>query len=91
MLGYDAVAPGNHDFNYGKDRLIAAAKYAEANSNLKVLSANILDKDGNLVFQPYQVYDFNGFKVAVVGLTTTPILLPRQIRRMSKVFPSWIL
>ncbi|WP_345906892.1 bifunctional metallophosphatase/5'-nucleotidase, partial [Sphaerochaeta sp. UBA5849] len=70
MLGYDAVAPGNHDFNYGADRLIEAARLAEEYSDLKVLSANVLDENGYLLFQPYQVYDFNGFKIAVVGLTT---------------------
>ncbi len=70
MLGYDAVAPGNHDFNYGADRLVEAAKMAEDYTSLRVLSANILDKNGYLMFQPYQVYNFNGFKVAVVGLTT---------------------
>lgn len=70
MCGYDAVAPGNHDFNYGIDNLKSLAKYAEDTSTLKVLSANITDKNGNLLFQPYQIYDFNGFKVAVFGLTT---------------------
>ncbi|NCC90183.1 MAG: bifunctional metallophosphatase/5'-nucleotidase [Spirochaetia bacterium] len=70
MLGYDAVAPGNHDFNYGVDRLIEAAEFAEEYTDLKVLSANVLDKNGYLLFQPYQVYNFNGFKIAVVGLTT---------------------
>lgn len=70
MLGYDAVAPGNHDYNYGSERLIEAAKFANLYSNLKVLSANVLDAEGNLVFQPYQIYDFNGFKVCVIGLTT---------------------
>ncbi|MDX9915183.1 MAG: bifunctional metallophosphatase/5'-nucleotidase [Sphaerochaeta sp.] len=70
MLGYDAVAPGNHDFNYGTDRLLEAADIAEKYTDIRVLSANVLDSDGYLLFQPYQVYDFNGFKVAVVGLTT---------------------
>ena len=70
MLGYDAVVPGNHDFNYGSERLIQAAEFAEEYSNLRVLAANVLDEDGYLVFQPYQVYDFNGFTVGVVGLTT---------------------
>lgn len=70
MCGYDAVAPGNHDFNYGVENLENLAKYAEENSTLKVLSANITDEDGYLLFQPYQIYDFNGFKVAVFGLTT---------------------
>jgi len=70
MIGYDAVAPGNHDFNYGTDRLLEAADLAEKYTDIKVLSANVLDSEGYLLFQPYQVYDFNGFKIAVVGLTT---------------------
>lgn len=70
MLGYDAIAPGNHDFNYGVQRLVEAAKLANQYSNLKVLSANVTDDNGNLLFQPYQIYVFNGFKVAVIGLTT---------------------
>lgn len=70
MSGYDAVAPGNHDFNYGIDNLLALSDAAEEVSDLKVLSANITDEDGYLLFQPYQLYDFNGFKVCVIGLTT---------------------
>ncbi|MCI2097272.1 MAG: 5'-nucleotidase C-terminal domain-containing protein [Sphaerochaeta sp.] len=70
MLGYDAVAPGNHDFNYGSARLIEEAKLAEKYSNVRVLSANFTTDDGQLVLQPYQLYDFNGFKVGVIGLTT---------------------
>ena len=70
MSGYDAVAPGNHDFNYGIDNLLALSDEAEAVSDLKVLSANITDENGYLLFQPYQIYDFNGFKVCVIGLTT---------------------
>ncbi len=70
MSGYDAVAPGNHDFNYGIDNLLALSDAAEEVSDLKVLSANITDEDGYFLFQPYQLYDFNGFKVCVIGLTT---------------------
>ena len=70
MLGYDAVAPGNHDFNYGSDRLVELAGLSEQIGGPKVLAANILDGNGNLVFQPYQVYDYNGFDVIVIGLST---------------------
>ena len=70
LLKYDAVAPGNHDFNYGKDRLIEAAKFANEYTDIKVLSANVLDANKNMVFQPYQLYYFDGFTVGVVGLTT---------------------
>ena len=70
MIGYDAMVPGNHDFNYGSDRLFEAAEWAEDNASFRILSANITDEDGYLLMQPYQIYDFNGFKVCVIGLTT---------------------
>ena len=50
MLGYDAVALGPADFAYGKDRLIEAAKIAAQYSKVKVLSANVLDAKGQMVF-----------------------------------------
>ena len=70
MLGYDAVTPGNHDFNYGWKALAGYARMAEEQSDTKVLCANCLTDDGYLVFQPYQLYDFNGFRVCVIGVTT---------------------
>ncbi|MDD3997589.1 MAG: 5'-nucleotidase C-terminal domain-containing protein, partial [Sphaerochaetaceae bacterium] len=70
MVGYDAVVPGNHDFNYGKERLIEAAKLAEKYSQIRVLAANILDESGKQVFQPYQLYSFDGFVVGVIGAST---------------------
>ena len=70
MLGYDAVSPGNHDFNYGAAQLEDLAALSEAIGGPKVLAANIVDGNGNFVFQPYQVYEFNGFDVVVIGLST---------------------
>ncbi len=70
MLGYDAVAPGNHDFNYGQERLIEAAKFAAEYTDIKVLSANVLNAKGEMVFQPYQLYYFDDFVVGVIGATT---------------------
>ena len=70
MLGYDAVSPGNHDFNYGAAQLEELAALSEAIGGPKVLAANIIDGNGNFVFQPYQVYEFNGFDVVVIGLST---------------------
>ena len=70
MIGYDAVAPGNHDFNYGTDVLLQSANIAAAYSDTRVLAANVVDENGAMIFQPYQIYDFNGFDVAVLGLAT---------------------
>lgn len=64
--GYDFMTLGNHDFNYGQERLLELKDMAE----FSMLSANILDSKGNYVFKPYEIKEMNGVKVAVFGLTT---------------------
>lgn len=67
LSGFDAMTPGNHDFNFGSQRLIELARIL----NFPVLSANLMDKDKTqYIFRPYKSYDFNGVKVAVMGLST---------------------
>lgn len=44
--GYDAMTPGNHDWNYGKDRLCELADIAE----LKMLAGNVVNEDGSRFF-----------------------------------------
>lgn len=65
--GYDAMVPGNHDYNYGSARLVELSKELD----FPVLSANTIDKrTGQFLFPPYKIYSFHGVKVAVFGLTT---------------------
>lgn len=64
----DAIAPGNHDYNYGATRLIELSKQLKAT----VLSANTV-KSGTKkdIFKPYKIYKLpSGIKVGVFGLTT---------------------
>ena len=65
LLDYDIYVLGNHEFNYGIDYL-SNAYTPIAN---KVLNANI----EGLPFdtKPYKIFDFDGFKVACIGLTTS--------------------
>ncbi|PKL10398.1 MAG: hypothetical protein CVV52_18615, partial [Spirochaetae bacterium HGW-Spirochaetae-8] len=72
MLGYDAIAPGPADYAFGIERLKEAAKAASEFSNLKVLAANILDAEGNALFEPYGIFDLEGYPVAVIGLSVPP-------------------
>lgn len=64
-IGYDAYIIGNHEFNYGKNYLVDSYKAIEN----KVLNANIDGLDLNT--KPYDVFDFDGFKIACIGLTTS--------------------
>ena len=72
MLGYDAIAPGPADYAFGIERLKEAAKAASEFSNLKVLAANILDTEGDALFEPYGIFDLEGYPVAVIGLSVPP-------------------
>ncbi len=66
MMGLDAMAVGNHEFDHPRTVL----QMQENLADFPFLSANIYNKDGQRVFKPYIIKDFNGFKVAIVGFTT---------------------
>ncbi|MGI6687908.1 MAG: bifunctional metallophosphatase/5'-nucleotidase [Christensenellales bacterium] len=66
--GYDAMTPGNHEFDWGLDN----AKQLAGLANFPILSANIINHlEGNLTFVANKIFDMpNGMKVGVFGLTT---------------------
>lgn len=67
LIGYDAMAIGNHEF----DNPISVLRMQEGWANFPLLSANIYDKKTDQrLFKPYQVFNLNGVKTAVIGLTT---------------------
>ena len=68
-VGYDIAVPGNHEFDYGMDRFLELTGKA----NFPYISANF-NKDGELVFVPYVIREFDGVKIAFVGVTTPKTL-----------------
>jgi len=64
-VGYDVLTMGNHEFDYGMDRFLELAKLAEA----PYVSCNFTH-EGEKVFQPYVIKEFDGVKIAFVGVTT---------------------
>ncbi len=69
-VGYDIAIPGNHEFDYGMDRFLELADKAE----FDYISANF-NKEGELVFDPYVIKEFDGVKFAFVGATTPKTLV----------------
>jgi 5'-nucleotidase / UDP-sugar diphosphatase len=65
MLGYDAMAVGNHEF----DKPLAVLRSQRAMVKFPMLAANIYE-DGQRMFEPYKVFDIDGLRVGVMGLTT---------------------
>jgi 5'-nucleotidase/UDP-sugar diphosphatase len=69
-MGYDAVAFGNHEFDGPLSKLQKQIKM----SKFTWISANI--KQGNAYLgKPYIIKDYEGFRVAVIGLTTLRTLV----------------
>jgi len=69
-IGYQAMAVGNHEFNFGLEVLERARKQAR----FPFLSANILLEDTREpAFQPYAVFEQGPIRVGVLGLTTPNI------------------
>ncbi|USH01772.1 bifunctional UDP-sugar hydrolase/5'-nucleotidase UshA [Grimontia kaedaensis] len=67
MIGYDAMALGNHEFDNPLDVLEQQMEWAD----FPMLSANIYDKaTGERKYQAYQMFERNGLRIAVIGLTT---------------------
>lgn len=64
--GYNYMTLGNHDFNYGQKRLLELKDM----TSVKMLSANILYKNGEYVFTPFIIKEIDGIKVGIFGLTT---------------------
>lgn len=66
-MGYDMAVPGNHEFNYGQEYLLNSYQ----NAQFPILCANILDDTDQPFFgKPYKIFERNGIKIAVLGLTT---------------------
>jgi len=66
IMGYDAMTPGNHDFNYGYQRLLELDEI----TNFPILSANVKTVDGTRVLPPYVIKEVEGIKIGIVGLST---------------------
>ncbi|MDO5027676.1 MAG: 5'-nucleotidase C-terminal domain-containing protein [Bacillota bacterium] len=66
LVGYKAMSPGNHDFNYGGARL----KELSTMADFPILAANIVDKDGSLFLSDRTIVEVDGVKLGIFGLAT---------------------
>lgn len=65
-IGYDAMALGNHEFNFGLDLI----KKIEGEATFPLLSANTYVKaTGNHFVNAYEMKEVDGLNVAIIGMT----------------------
>jgi len=70
-VGYDLMVPGNHDFNYGQDRLLELELLAD----FDMISGNIeYSVDDSEFMSPYVIQEFGDVTVGFFGLTTPETL-----------------
>ena len=87
-LGYNLWVPGNHEFNYGLDILNRQMHYLTSAASGKetpaaIMAANYLDAQARAAdanswktwkeYKPYEIREFDGVKVAIIGLANPNI------------------
>ncbi len=66
----DAIAPGNHDFNYGYKHLLELTKA----KNFTALAANVYDQRNQRLFAANKIFEKDGVRFGVFGLATPETL-----------------
>ena len=69
QIGYDIAVPGNHEFDYGVERFLSLSETA----SFPYVCCNFY-RDGKLIFPSYVIREYDGVKLAFVGVTTPKVL-----------------
>jgi 5'-nucleotidase/UDP-sugar diphosphatase len=80
LLGYQAMAVGNHEF----DKPLAVLKMQRDLAQFPMLSANIYEH-GKRMFDPYKVFTVGGLRIGVMGFTTEDtykLVLPENVKNI---------
>lgn len=94
LLGCDAMAMGNHDVAAGPvscDRFLQSAGFP-------MLGANVFVDDTTLYLPPFRIIEKQGFRIAVIGMTTALVnySVPQnagsglEIRDMAETAAYWV-
>lgn len=82
LVGYDAMVPGNNDFNYGTKVLRKRA----GRMDFPLLSANITyKKSGKAFLRDSIILERNGVKYGIFGLTTTDTVTKEDPEDIDKI------
>jgi 2',3'-cyclic-nucleotide 2'-phosphodiesterase (5'-nucleotidase family) len=94
-MGYDAMAIGNHEFEYGW-RVLARQKHRVP---FPVLGANLFYKNTDIHFaQPYSIIERNGIRVGVIGILgqdaatalNPPNIAGLEVRDPKSIVPEYV-
>ena len=87
-MGYDAMAIGNHEFEYGHEIL----EWEKHRAPFPVLGANLFYKGSEIPFaQPHAVIEQNGIRVGVIGIMgqdAATAIIPSYIAPIDVIDPA---
>jgi 2',3'-cyclic-nucleotide 2'-phosphodiesterase (5'-nucleotidase family) len=87
LMRPDVFTLGNHEFDYGRDRLASELKLLK----IPVISSNIFDKrTGRLFVRPYLIKKVDGVRLGFIGVITPDLFgltLPRNVRDLEILSP----
>lgn len=91
-LEYDAIVPGNHEFNYGWDffhRVYTGRNFRPVCANCLLPGAGFGGRD-SLLFAPFITVSRGGVRVAIAGLTTPGSMVwdGEKLRGHLKILPA---
>lgn len=66
LVGYDAIALGNHEFDHGLERLYELSDML----SIKPTSSNFIKIGEGECFDPYTMVEYGDVKIAYIGITT---------------------
>lgn len=86
-IGFDAMAAGNHDFNFGLERLLELNEAAD----FPIMGANVVRENGDSVLDGYEIFEKDGVRIGVFGLATPETMYrthPRNVAGIQFASPS---
>ncbi|QIK70625.1 hypothetical protein G7062_10060 [Erysipelothrix sp. HDW6C] len=66
-IKFDAMVPGNHDFDYGLDFYLDRVSELD----MPVIACNIFDNQDNHLFEPYTIITKGKQRIAIIGAVTS--------------------
>lgn len=80
VIGFNCFVPGNHEFNFGKERLIELTK----NGRFKTICSNLLS-NGAPLFEENDIFEINDVKIGVFGLTSPELITKNDPKKVEGI------
>ncbi len=85
LARYDAMCPGNHEFDEGPQWLLESLK----KTDFEIVNCNVTFgksyKDGAKKIKPYIVREINGLKIAIIGVLTKELFTLVNVKNLKDI------